>query len=39
MKRVGNADDLRAAIVYLASLGASFYTSQCLVVDGGWAVW
>ena len=39
VKRVGNDDDLRAAIVYLASPGASFYTGQCLVVDGGWTVW
>lgn len=39
VKRVGNDDDLRAAIVYLASPGASFYTGQCLVIDGGWTVW
>lgn len=39
VKRVGNDDDLRAAIVYLASPGASFYTGQCLIVDGGWTVW
>ena len=39
VKRVGNDDDLRAAIVYLASPGASFYTGQCLVVDGGWTIW
>lgn len=39
VKRAGNDDDLRAAIVYLASPGASFYTGQCLVVDGGWTIW
>lgn len=39
VKRVGNDDDLRAAIVYLAAPGTSFYTGQCLVVDGGWTVW
>ena len=39
VKRVGNDEDLRAAIVYLASPGASFYTGQCLVVDGGWTIW
>jgi len=39
VKRCGNDDDLRAAIVYLASPGSSFYNGQCLVVDGGWLVW
>lgn len=39
LKRVGNNDDLRAAIVYLASPGSSFYTGQSLVVDGGWTIW
>lgn len=39
VKRVGNDEDLRAAIVYLASPGAAFYTGQCLVVDGGWTIW
>ena len=39
VKRVGNDTDLRAAIVYLASPGSSFYTGQCLVVDGGWLAW
>ena len=39
VKRVGNDEDLRAAIVYLASPGASFYTGQCLIVDGGWTIW
>ena len=39
VKRVGNDTDLRAAVVYLASPGSSFYTGQCLVVDGGWLAW
>jgi NAD(P)-dependent dehydrogenase (short-subunit alcohol dehydrogenase family) len=39
VKRVGNDDDLRAAIVYLASPGSSFYTGQCMAVDGGWTIW
>lgn len=39
VKRCGNDDDLRAAIVYLASPGSSFYTGQSLIVDGGWLVW
>ena len=39
VKRVGNDTDLRAAVVYLSSPGSSFYTGQCLVVDGGWLAW
>jgi len=39
VKRVGEEDDLRAAVVYLASPGSSFYTGQSLVVDGGWTIW
>jgi gluconate 5-dehydrogenase len=39
VKRVGTDDDLRAAVVYLASPGSSFYTGQNLVVDGGWTIW
>jgi NAD(P)-dependent dehydrogenase (short-subunit alcohol dehydrogenase family) len=39
VKRCGTDDDLRAAIVYLASPGSSFYTGQCMVVDGGWTIW
>jgi NAD(P)-dependent dehydrogenase (short-subunit alcohol dehydrogenase family) len=39
VKRLGRDDDLRAAIVYLASPGSSFYTGQSLVVDGGWTIW
>ncbi len=39
MQRVGTHDDLRAAIVFLASPGSKFVTGQNLVVDGGWSVW
>jgi NAD(P)-dependent dehydrogenase (short-subunit alcohol dehydrogenase family) len=39
VKRVGNDTDLRAAVVYLASPGSSFFTGQSLVVDGGWTIW
>jgi NAD(P)-dependent dehydrogenase (short-subunit alcohol dehydrogenase family) len=37
--RLGSETDLRAAIVYLASPGASFVTGQNVIVDGGWTVW
>ena len=39
MRRVGVDDDLKAAIVFLASPGAKFVTGQSVVVDGGWTVW
>ena len=39
VKRAGGQDDLRAAVVYLASPGSAFYTGQSMVVDGGWTIW
>ena len=39
MGRLGEDDDLKAAIVFLASPGAKFTTGQILIVDGGWTVW
>jgi gluconate 5-dehydrogenase len=39
MRRVGDEDDLKAAVVFLASPGAKFITGQSVVVDGGWTVW
>jgi NAD(P)-dependent dehydrogenase (short-subunit alcohol dehydrogenase family) len=39
MRRVGDDDDLKATVVFLASPGASFITGQSVVVDGGWTVW
>jgi NAD(P)-dependent dehydrogenase (short-subunit alcohol dehydrogenase family) len=39
MQRVGDDEDLKAAVVFLASPGAKFVTGQSLVADGGWTVW
>ena len=37
--RLGTPEDLLAALVYLASPGASFTTGITLAVDGGWLAW
>lgn len=39
MQRLGETDDLKGAVVYLASPAAKFTTGQDLIVDGGWTVW
>jgi gluconate 5-dehydrogenase len=36
--RVGQSDDAKGAVVYLASKASAFVTGQILVVDGGWSV-
>lgn len=37
--RTGDPEDLKGAIVYLASPASDYVTGQVLFVDGGWTVW
>ena len=39
MRRLGGADDISAAAVFLASHGSKYMTGQNLIIDGGWSSW